>query len=375
MKSFVPSFLLETFQYFSSVEFDNSIPPEIAAIISKNSHDVIEDIAMELSKNLLNFIKNHHDFIRQDNIFNNRFIGNDGVRVTIKTGECVKNNQPLDQVIKSLEKLSTYTDEIATKVLLHCLDDTKCDWFNIMCIIDYAASQGYLNICKFLYKTLGSKVLIHSNDYGWTALHRSCYNNDSIAVKILLETIRNEEIWDYINIPGSNMLESPLFVAVTNGCIDVIRLLLNASGERACDYIMNDKNNRSASLFDSACTNGHLEVVKLLLETVGDENILSLIMLHNENSFIGAAGNGQSEIVKYLLEKIGDKKMILLKAVNHSKTALDNASFNGYLNVVKVIIKHAGDQVKELNLLKAIRETFLNKNIEIAEYLNDVLLA
>ena len=371
MDLFMTSSLLETFQHFSSNQFDHSIPTEVAAIICKNSHDIIDDIKEELSKNLSIYVKG--------NIVNPNFIDGHGIRVNITTGESVQIDYlPLKQVIKSLEKLSTYNDEISRKVLLNCLEQTKCKWSNIVCIIDYAASQSNLNICKLLYKTLGSLVLIRSNDYGWTALHRACHKNNVIAVKTLFETIDPEEIWDYINIPGSNMKESPLFVASTNGHIDVIRLLLNAACtndnlDRARDYIMNDKNNQSSSLFNNSCANGHLEVVKLLLETVGSDNILSLIMLHNENAFISAAGNGKSEVVEYLLDKIGNKKMDLIKTENYSDTALDYAAFNGHLNVVRVITKHAGNQVKELNLAKAICRTHMNKNVEIAEYLNDII--
>jgi len=367
----MPSFLLEIFQHFSSNEYDTSVPIDITNIISKNLYDILNDIKEELSNKLVLYIKDDDDFTKYNNRFNPTFIGS--VRTTIKMGECEKNNLPLDQLTKSIEKLSTYSDEIATKILIQCLNDTKCNWNNIINIIDYAASQGYSYTCKLLYNTLGLKILIHPNNCGWTALHRSCYKNDIIAVKTLFEIISPEEIWKYINIPGSNMYESPLFVAATNGCIDVIHLLLDVSKEKACDYIMNDTNNRAASLFHAACMNGHLEVIKLLVETVGDENILSLIMLHNENAFIGAADNDQTEIVRYLLEKVGDNKMDLLKAKNFSMTVLDYAAFNGQFGVVLAIIDHAGDRIKELDLENAIKQTHYNKNTDIEKFLNNVL--
>lgn len=373
MDSFMPSFLLEIFQHFSSNEYNNPVPVDITNIISKNLNDILNDTKEELSNKLVLYIKNDDDFTKCNNRFNPTFIGSDNVRTTIKNGELIKDNYSIDQVIKSIEKLSTYSDEIAGKILFQCLNDTKCNWNNMINIIDYAASQGYSYTCKLLYNTLGIKILIHPNNWGWTALHRSCYNNDIIAVNTLFEIINPEEIWKYINIPGSNMYESPLFVAATNECIDVIHLLLNTAGEKRRDYIMNDTNNRSSSLFNTACMNGHLEIVKLLVETVGNENILSLIRLHNENAFIGAASNNQTEIVNYLLEKVGDNKMDLLKTKNISMTALDYAAFNGRFGVVLAIIDHAGDRIKELDLENAIKQTHHNKNTNIEEFLNKVI--
>lgn len=217
MDSLVPSFLLEIFQHFSSNECDTPVPIDITNIMYKNVNDILNDIKEELSNNLTLYIKNDDDFTKRNNRFNPTFIGNDGVQITIKNGDLDKNNLPLEEIIKSLEKLDTYSDEIAKKILCQCLSDAKFSWNNMINIIDYAASQGYINICKLLYKTLGAKILIHPNNAGWTALHRACYINDKKAIETLLKTIAPEEILIYINIPGSNMYESPLFVASTKG--------------------------------------------------------------------------------------------------------------------------------------------------------------
>lgn len=357
MEQILPSFFLQTIKYFSSYECDNPIPFEVGSIITKNLYDIANNVKRKLSLSLTIYTKDYECFNR--NLENRR--------------DRIESNNLLEKSIKYIEKLDDYNDDVAISILRISLNDAEFKQRHIMHMIDYSASLGNINICKLLYKIFGIEALTFPNQYGLTALHRSCHIDNVTAIKTLLETINKEDIWAYINIPGSNMNESPLFRAATSGSADSISLLLDASGEQACNYIMNDNNNRSSSLFYACCMNGHLEVVKLLLETVGDKNILPLILLHNENAFIGAASNGQTDIVDYLLEKIGDGKMELMKIKAYGITALSMASFNGCFYVIKTIIKHAGNRVNELDLHDAVRQTYTNKNIEIEKYLNDIL--
>jgi len=372
MKSLLPSFLLEALQYFSSDECNNNLPLEVTDIISNNINDIINCMKEELSDDLMIYIEYESRFIYRNNRCNPCYIV-DGVRTTIKMEDCIENNDPLKRLIKSIEKLSTYSEDIAIKILSECLNEIKISRNVKINIIDHAASENFSYTCQILYKIFGIDILLQSNDAGWTALHRACYNDDVIAIETLFNTINNEYIWEYINIPGNNMEESPLFVAATKGSTEAVKLLIKVSDDKSRDYIMNDVNNSNCSLFNNACTNGHLEIVKILSKTAGNDKLFELIMLHNENAFIGAAGNGKVEVVRYLLDNIGNRKMEIMRTKAFRFTALEIACFNGRLDVVKVIIEHVGDRVKELDLNNAIIQTLYNKNDDISEYLLDIL--
>jgi hypothetical protein len=339
--------------------------------ISKDLYDSIDEINQKLLIELVEQIKNEIEMMTRKREMNPTFIDRHGVRTTIKMGEYVKDKTPLDTLVKSIDKLATnYNKDISTKILKSCLTEVKCTWKTVIKIVDYAASQELINVCKLIYQTLGADALIHPDRYGWTALHRAAKKNNAKAANILINTIDDDEVWEYINILGHNMHESPLFVASTRGGYDVAKILLTAAKDKACEYIMTDDNDRHYSLFDSACMNGHLDIVKLLVETVAQENIWSLIHLHNQNAFISACGNGKDDVVKFLLEIVGDRKMELMKERNYKMSGLDYASFNGHINVVKVIIEQAGDKINQLRLDKAIGCTLVNNNIEISKYLS-----
>lgn len=353
-------------ELFSQLMSD--IPPEVSAIILVNLYNSIEETNRKLLKDVIEQLNNEIRMTIEKQQLNPSFFDRNGVRCTIKMGEYVEDNTPLQSLLTSITNLAnTYNEEIATKVLKHCFIEAKCDTSNIGKIIDYAATEENVAVCKLFYKTFRADVLLHPNNYGWNTLHRAADKNNVKAVKTLLATVEENEVWDYITIPGANMKESALFRAALTGANDVIQLLLEKAGEQACQYIMNDDNNRHCSLFDGACMNGHLDVVKTLVNAVGPENLWQLIHLHDENAFISACGNGQAEIVDYLLEAIGERKMELI--LDGSKTGLDYAAFNRKPEVVKVIIKHAAERVNELNLHRAILQTHMNKNVEIAEYL------
>ncbi|KAJ7127859.1 ankyrin repeat-containing domain protein, partial [Mycena epipterygia] len=118
--------------------------------------------------------------------------------------------------------------------------------------------------------------------------------------------------------------ESPLQVAATNGCTQIVRLLLGRKGVN-----VNAQSKKYGSALQVAAINGHLEIVSLLLKKGADVNSQSKkygTALHT------TCRNGHADIVRLLLENGVDIE-------TQGGKALQVADKKGHKDVVRLLLE------------------------------------
>jgi ankyrin repeat protein len=153
---------------------------------------------------------------------------------------------------------------------------------------------------------------------------------------------------------------SPLFLAATEGCLEVVQILIRSGAD------VNIKNSTEGlTALQAAAHNGHLEVVKYLasknanVNASGDKDAMT--PLHR------ASLNGHLEVVKYLVSKGGNVNAKSKK----DNTPLHAAAHGGYLEVVKWLIDNgASINVKEKEFgTTPLHQAVAFRHFEVVKYL------
>ena len=150
-------------------------------------------------------------------------------------------------------------------------------------IISYAASNGHLNIIKYIYENEN----VNFNN-----------NNNS-----------NQKI-EKINLLSGRLA---IDLAALNGHLDIIKWL---------DYNKNE--NCSKNALYNACKNGHFDIVKWLI-------INKKLLFINRRSIDFAAYNGNIEIIRFLYDN---------NLRFSTKKAMDSAAENGHIECLKYLHKN-----------------------------------
>lgn len=154
--------------------------------------------------------------------------------------------------------------------------------------VDYANIKGMTGMIESLLDASES----HTDSFGNTPLHQSCYNGHSESVKTML---KNPDIEvDAANDAG----DTPLSIAVGEGNLYIVELLLEAGADA------NRQNNSGESLLHLAARQRKPHMVDTLLKHGADYNVRNR---NGETPLICAiksknAKKGSVEIVELLLE-------------------------------------------------------------------------
>ncbi|CAK9033398.1 unnamed protein product [Durusdinium trenchii] len=143
-------------------------------------------------------------------------------------------------------------------------------------------------------------------------LRRNCKDNNAMAIERLLQAPQEPN--------GGG-----LFLAVEEGHLEAVRLLLEAGADKDAARI------DGVTAVFVAAQNGHLEVVRLLLEAGANKDV---VRRHGATALFIAAQNGHLKVVRLLLEAGADKDA----ATTDGTTALQIASQNGHMEVQELLL-------------------------------------
>jgi len=203
-----------------------------------------------------------------------------------------------------------------------------------------ACELGYLNIAKFLIKTISTIDINASNNYSF---YSSC-GNGHIEVGKWLLTIDP-------NILNNNLELKTMKKAVQNGHLNVLKWL----------YSLNPNVNLSddnEDLFRKACTRGYLNISKWLLTEKPDINI----SIDEDDIYLESIGNGHIKVSKWLLSINPG-----FKNERNLTIAFRNSCQRGNLEAAKYLYKLNDNNI--IAKTTALHDSYLMKKYEICEWL------
>ena len=246
------------------------------------------------------------------------------------------------------------------------------DWMCIYTLLQYAASEGYLDIVKELIK---AGVKVNTNNWGicsnkiefldGTALIQAAKNGHT---NVVIELIKAGANVNQANSWG----DTPLIQAATQGHVDVVRELIKAGGN------VNQSTDTGDTPLIKAAENDHADVVRELIKAganVNQENRWNSID-SSGTALIIAARKGHADVVRELVKAVDAKLSMLshLKCLfvnsekcelcinkNDRNKALIQAARKGHANVVIELVKaganvNYSDEQGNTALMLAIRE-------------------
>ena len=167
-----------------------------------------------------------------------------------------------------------------------------------------------------------------------TALHFASVNNHENIVRFLITKGAHLE-------PRTKCGWTPLMFASHYGHLSIVNLLAQSKAD------VNIPNNMGATALICACRSGHSKVVRSLLDHGAELNYIDTGELHTAvTPLMAAAQHGHSPVVNLLIDHKVD--------VNYHHpltgwTALQLASMNGHLNVVRLLVEAGAADTNAVN--------------------------
>ena len=197
-----------------------------------------------------------------------------------------------------------------------------------------ASQVGYVEVVELLLNH-GAEVDQQTSD-GYSALMLASQNGHIRLVKLLLKFHAKVDI-------KANNSKTALVLASQQKHTETVELLLEYGAKDNLDITL---------AYVAAIKEVHINTVKLLLELKAQVNYRQWGTL---SALEGASENGRIDIVKLLLDH-GSHEFLGL--------AVERASRNGHIYIVKLLLEHGAD-----NLGWALVEAILNKHDDITELL------
>lgn len=211
---------------------------------------------------------------------------------------------------------------------------------------------------------------------GFLPLHIACLEGNLSVVKILLQSIAEEQVL----IPCDEGKHIPLELACQEDCIDIVKELLNYSAEMQIKYI-----NDLGSILHTICRKRRLLILRYILQITKDKNInitelyiskplgiTPLMVLCNYMEQDAQEENISLQMIDILLETSTVAQLEVQGMEKH--TALFTAVFLNDLETVKKLTTYKctkqyllGDVNGSIPLFNAIK----NANIDIIKFLLD----
>ena len=190
-----------------------------------------------------------------------------------------------------------------------------------------AASQGHLEIVKFLAESGFDKNPAAADVYGFTPLHFAAMNGISghyQVFKYIINAIDDKN-------PADVDERTPLYYAAMEGHYEICKLILENVSDK------NPACNDGVTPLHLAAQHGHSKITKLLLANVIDKHPITN---KGKTPILLAAEYGHLYVYKVLVKNELDKN----PAENPlGTTPLHLAARNGYLKLVKLIVKNSID--------------------------------
>ena len=190
-----------------------------------------------------------------------------------------------------------------------------------------AASQGHLEIVKFLAENGSDKNPAAADVYGFTPLHFAAMNGISGHYQVFKYIINAVDNKNPADVDG----KTPLYYATLEGHYEICKLILENISDK------NPASNDGVTPLHLAAQYSHSRITKLLLKNVIDKRPITN---GGKTPILLAAEYGHLYVYKVLVKNELDKN----PAENPlGTTPLHLAARNGYLKLVKLIVKNTID--------------------------------
>lgn len=263
----------------------------------------------------------------------------------------------------------------STKILLSVGAQAGRQDSNTKTVLMEACEIGHLGVVQTLVKHLKAQGLNERDWRGLTALYYATQGGHEDVVGLLLSKGAQANIADYDK-------RTPLMVASEQGHVDVVRMLVHSLGlqaleakdqkgqtalyhaaiqghEEIVEVLLakgaqaNSSDNQGRTPFVEAAKNGHLGVIQTLAQHMGLEG-LNEKDRKGQTALFCAARTGHEEVVAFLLSKRAHATDRDLEV----EAALTEATSNGHVGVLRVLMYHMGEQV--LNTRHDVGRTLLH---------------
>lgn len=288
--------------------------------------------------------------------------GRSGVCHTLKRLNLFENEAPrgkraswlLKAIDKDGDKDSTETVELLLELgadlnQLSSNADSKDPTYLPLC---YAASTGNAAIMELLIKK-GADIRARDR-YGDTVLLWAARYGKDRLVKLLLNAPHNADI--EVRRAGTTDRKgfTPLMMAVHNGHLDTVKLLLDKGANRE---VVDEAGN---PLLHIAIGKGRLEIIELLIEK--GVQVATVNTKSHDTALHCAVRHGSLEIGKYII----DKGPALINTPNKKETPLSLAAREKRLDMIEPLVtKGARTDVKDDHGRTPLHNAVLAKDMEM----------
>ena len=203
------------------------------------------------------------------------------------------------------------------------LIEKKADTINVkgyvgatpLCV---ASSAGNLDMFQFLLnKGADANIL---DDNGYLPLHWACRKGYLKMIELLIDKKFN------INAKGDRGFTA-LHHAAEHGHLEIVKILIDKGAN------INIPTSEGRFPIQFAAYNGHLDILKHLLEIIKDVNFKDDET--NATLLMCASMGDKDNVVKYLMDQGADITIMDIDG----KVPLHYATYNGHLNVIKLLIE------------------------------------
>ncbi len=247
----------------------------------------------------------------------------------------IKNN-----CIGLLEKFITKND--ASQIQIH---------ENAFPLIYIAAGCGLTNIVELLI--LNKYNLPDDIKIGWpTPLYIASQNGYYGTVNILIK--HNADInYKYKNF-------TPLYIASRNGHVDIVKKFISIGAN------VNIYGDDGSTPYYVACQNGYHKIVKLLIKSGADTNVIYNNNNNNQTPLYIACYNNHYKTVKIIIKY---NKNNINKITNFGSFPLYEASKNGNLNIIMILINNGANILQQNNDNSSLYIATFNGHYDVVKYL------
>ncbi|XP_071145820.1 ankyrin-1-like isoform X1 [Mytilus edulis] len=262
------------------------------------------------------------------------------------------------------------------EIIIHSI---KNDTYEHMCALLLEDAEFYENSCArlavamndFYYINLEGLVTKPLSSFNMTPLFVASSNGDVDLVKLLLEHNANPNL-------GNGFNETPLYFAAEKGYIEIVNMLFEFNADP------NLCNNSNVSPLQTATVNGFSKIVSLLLHNGANPNhddndngplmilathrwfydIVELLLKFNANPNIY---NGKGETCLHLASQMGAVEIVRLLLENHADPNVVDYSLNTPLHIASHALRHSvfiKSSVRRNNIVMSLEKLYIQPFID-----------
>ena len=158
--------------------------------------------------------------------------------------------------------------------------------------IDVATTNGYLEICRFIIKSISDKN--PSGPMGFTALHIAAVCGHFEICKLIMENLLDKN-------PEDQMGHTPLHFFARHGHLEICELVIQSLDDK------NPQCHDGDTPLHEAARVGHLEVCRLIMENVANSNgNLNPINGFRQMPIHESVRSGNVQLCKLMIDNCGD---------------------------------------------------------------------